>query len=178
MASPKTNFRDYAAETGDALEGAAFEFGGFLANQLNQYLEDEDLVVSRDMQASIVHETLREGNRIEVIAGPETKYAEYVHDGTDPFLPPYQPLRDWVEARGLASGTQDRLVQFTTSDGQDVEFTAEVDLVHEVTQAVRYKISKEGIDANPFLERFNDEKGDEFAERYAEMINERLEIGD
>ena len=178
MASPKSNFQDYPAVVGDALEGAAFEFGNLLANELNQYLEDEDINVSRDMQKSIVQETLRDGDVIEVLAGPKVEYAEYVHEGTDPFLPPYEPLRRWVEARGLASGTQDRLVQFTTGSGEEVEFTATVDLAHEVTQAVRYKIAKEGITANPFLVRFNEEKGEEFAERYAEIIENRLDIGD
>ena len=151
---------DFPLEVARALEGAAFEFGGYLENQLNQYLNEEDLVVSREMQASIEHRVRRDGGSpIEVLVGPTAEHTEYVHDGTGPaagndrYMPPEGVLRDWIVERGFASG---------------------LGSLDEREDLLRWHIYQHGTQPNPFLERFDNEYGDQYAETYSEIVQKRL----
>lgn len=148
---------EYPRRLSDAIEGAAFEFGGYIANDLNQFLNDEDLVVSREMQASIRHETRREGGTLEVVAVFDAEHANYVHDGTKPHWPPKGVLLDWIQFRNFApdAGTLEQR-----------EFL------------LRRHISEEGTKANPFLERYAEEYGEENAERFRSILQKRIDQGD
>lgn len=145
----------YPDTIGDATEGAAFEFGSLVANELNIFLNQEDLAVSREMQGSIEHMTRRQGGELEVVVGPTAEHAEYVHEGTEPHFPPPDSLIDWVEFRGFAA------------DAGSLEDRAMLLALH---------ISREGTEPNPFLERFHSLKGREHADAFAETLNRRIEI--
>jgi len=147
---------DYPRKVYDAIEGATFEFGGLLENELNIFLNREDLTVSRKMQESIVSEVRRSQGDLEVLVGPDIFYAEYVHEGTDPHFPPPSELIDWVLHRGFASG-----------EGSP-QHRAFLLALH---------ISREGTEPNPFLERFNDQKGEELAGRFTAIVEKRKELG-
>ncbi len=56
--------------------------------------------------------------------GYTTKYAEFIEFGTDPFIPPIQPLIDWARRQGKDEG---------------------------FAYAVRNKIMQEGISEQPYL---------------------------
>ena len=147
---------NYSERIGDAIGGAAFEFGGLVANELNIFLNQEDLVVSREMQDSIEHFTRRQGGDLEVLVGPTAEHAHYVHEGTEPHFPPPDSLIDWVDFRGFAL------------DAGSLEDRAFLLALH---------ISREGTEPNPFLERFDDAKGREHARQFAEILNRRINIG-
>ena len=140
----------------DAIQGAVFEFGGLLANELNIYLNREDLVVSRKMQDSIEFRVRRESGDLEVLVGPTIEYAEYVHEGTKPHFPPPAELIDWVDQRGFASGAG---------------------TLEERAELLAWHIFQHGTEPNPFLDRFNQQKGDQFAEKFSDVLQKRIDIG-
>lgn len=145
----------YPDTIGDAIEGAAFEFGGLVANELNIFLNREDLNVSREMQDSIEHITRRQGGELEVVVGPTAEHAQYVHEGTEPHFPPPDSLIDWVEFRAFAP------------DAGSPEDRALLLAIH---------ISREGTEPNPFLDRFHQQKGRQHADAFAETLNRRINI--
>lgn len=148
---------NYSRKLGDAIRGATFEFGGLLENELNIFLNQEDLVVSRKMQESIESVTRLEEGELEVLVGPTIHYATYVHEGTKPHFPPPAELIDWVQKRGFAAG------QGSPEDR---------------AWLLAFHISQEGTEPNPFLVRFNQQKGEELAGRFSDILQKRIEQGD
>lgn len=150
---------NYSRKLGEALKGATFEFGVLLENELNIFLNEEDLVVSRKMQASIESVTRLDEGELEVLVGPTIHYAEYVHDGTGPaagndrYFPPPSALINWVQKRGFAAG----------------EGTPE-----ERAKLLAWHIYQHGTEPNPFLERFNQQKGEKLAGRFHTILQKRI----
>ena len=141
-----------------AYEGAAMEFGGEVANELNIFLNEEDLVVSREMQNSIEWRALRGGDgAFTILVGPTIEYAEYVHEGTAPHFPPDGVLRDWIVERG---------------------FAADAGSLDEREDLLQWHIYQHGTEANPFMDRFEQDKGDDFAKQYGQILQKRIELGD
>lgn len=144
---------NYSRQLGEALKGATFEFGVLLENELNIFLNEEDLVVSREMQASIESVTRLDEGELEVLVGPTIHYAEYVHEGTEPHFPPPAELVDWVEKRGFAAG-----------EGTPMERA----------RLLAFHIAEEGTKPNPFLVNFNQQHGEQLAGRFNDILQKRI----
>jgi hypothetical protein len=145
---------EYSEKIGAALKEATFEFGGLLKNELNIFLNEEDLTVSRKMQESIESVERLEGDTLEVLVGPTVHYAEYVHQGTKPHFPPVAELIDWVQKRGFASGER---------------------TPRERARLLAFHIAEEGTEPNPFLTRFNQQKGEQLSSEYREMLQKAID---
>lgn len=151
---------DLDEQVSDAIKGAVFATAGWAENELNQYLHDEDLVVSRQMQASIRSVVDASGESLGFLLGPTAEYAVYVHEGTGPavgeskYLPPEGVLRDWIVERGFASG------HGTLDEREDL---------------LRWHIYHEGTRPNPFMDRFEQKRAEDIITRYEQELKKRTE---
>ena len=80
-----------------------------------------------DLAESVERIRVKKGHYRVVVTEP---YGVYVHEGTRPHMPPFEPIRVWVEHK---LGIKQDPAQYL------------------VTRAIRWKIFKHGTEARPFL---------------------------
>ena len=142
---------DLTAAYQQAIKGALVAFGLELEKAVAQVIKKRGHVMDGDLLKSINSQVDQVDGAWRLLVGPDVDYALWVHEGTDPHWPPYKPIRRWVRKKLGVSGMQSRQVRFTTSDGEDAEFEAQVNLLDETTRAMQAHIAEQGTEAHPFL---------------------------
>lgn len=115
---------------------------------------------------------LSEGRAIVFAARWTAEHAAWVHYGTAPHWPPFEPIRAWVERNVLIDlTTSEAAFKPASRDGYRDPRAAEVD---RIARAVQAKIAREGTQATPYALQGAEVARAEATSIVIKAINERL----
>ena len=113
-----------------AIEAELRRFGLELERAVVKYLDDNEVNVTGTLRKRVTSEVKRVAGQIRLTVGVKLRYAIFVHEGTKPHWAPLDPLKRWVKKKlGISEPAE----------------------VEGVARRVRFKIAREGTEAQPFL---------------------------
>ena len=142
-----------------SLDKTMAEMALALATELQGRIQASAPVASNALRSSFVSFIGENPFGVDVSIGSPLyeSYGRFVEFGTEPHLPPYEPIRRWVEEK-IQPHVLSVGVEFSTGRalpkragtkrlGGDARSRA----IHKITQAVRYAIAKRGTRAQGFV---------------------------
>lgn len=114
--------------------------GSYLVGEAKQRITEMGRVDRGDLRQSVSY-SLNESDPSKLVlkVGSNLDYSVYVHEGTRPHFPPFEPIRDWVYRKFPA-------------------IRSKPDQVDLVAVSVQRVIGQRGTKANPFLKQAFDER--------------------
>lgn len=133
------------AEFNERLRKAATRIALLLERSVVENIDKNDNRATGELRKSVDHSVeLVDGSAIiEVFTG--VNYAEYVHEGTRPHMPPVSAIAMWLVRKGMSSGALKRPRRGTM---KALSATKEI---QRRAWAIAMKIRKHGTKPNPFF---------------------------
>ena len=130
--------------------------GREMRQKMQAYIKENDIMAWAKLYASITNEVLRRNGYIQTTIKPNMYYAIWVHDGTEPHMPPIQPILEWVQVK------RGRLGKSFLGDRSDVS----------TAWAVATNIKKFGTKGHPFVDITFNQNRQFILDRFNDMVKE------